>query len=76
MAMVASPPPEALPMPTKLLLRQPPPPLPEDALVAAVAADDANAFARALPAGCEMPERLVPHGRAARNWTWLHAATA
>ena len=71
--MRSPPPPNSLPDPPLAWLRLPP-----DARMALVA-DDPNALLKALgppPLAASPPLALRPDGRAARNWSWLHAAAA
>lgn len=87
----SSPPPSALPAPPVSWVRvaaplscsgseaSEPPTASDLSLLTLLASDNAHAFAKALPPlplGCNAPVSLLPLGRAARSWTWLHAAAA
>ena len=64
-----APPPTELPFPSKLLLSRRPP------LLAALESDDSKYFVdNGIPR--EPPPDLLPDGKAARNWSWLHVAAA
>ena len=64
-----APPPTELPFPSKLLLSRRPP------LLAALDSDDSKYFVdNGVPR--EPPPDLLPDGKAARNWSWLHVAAA
>ena len=49
-----------------------------DRIRSALASDDIHSFSRSfgVPLYLTPPPDLLPPGRAARNWTWLHAAAA
>lgn len=89
-ALRTSPSPSALPLPVKLLSggvsTSPPPPTTtvstreeqERSLLVTLTADDVATFVRQTeqPLASAPPAPLLPEGRAARGWTWLHAASA